>query len=172
MARFTVKELTANIAKIKTAGAQLQALVHVTALGAMEHCREHGDVGPLSRLGQALPQMVRVKGYAAWVEAFAPIVIDRATLAAKLKKGWRPEDFKVDDAEAEPFWLHTLEKEPTAVTAEAILKYLTNLVTPKATAGREPRPVSPKAKLVAENLLSKFSQAEIYAIETLARQAE
>lgn len=140
--------LSRKIGSIRTRGKKLDADIHLSAVSCLYHASLCGDTTLLSRLCQAMPRGARVKALCTWVEAFAPIKIDRKTLKAKVRKGWTAEEFKIGEADATPFWDFTTETEPKDFTVDALVAMLTRIAkgnTAKSPADAETKQAALKA---------------------------
>jgi len=121
-----------SIDTIATKGKTLDNLIHRTAVSCLYHAREHGDVTLAERLMEAMPKSSRRKAMGTWIEDHAPLegkISDtKSGVSITLKKGRKPEDFKLAEAAAVPFYEHTAEKNPRPMTlAQAIAAFGKNL---------------------------------------------
>jgi hypothetical protein len=143
------KTLSATITKIATAGRKLDTAIHQAAVSCLWHAREHGDVTLYNRLTDAMPKGSRVKALHVWAAAFAPISVGQK--GAALAKGWQADQFKLDEAEATPFWEYTTEKNPAPLTVEKLVAWLKS----RATSDDEAK-VTPEAREAAAKMLAAF----------------
>lgn len=119
-----------TIAKIKSRSSKVQADIHVVAVSALTYVRDHGDTTIGSGLLEALPNGVRVNALAYWFGHFsggkARYAFNKNTSKwdCKLPKERTVEDFDIDGAENTTFADLTVEKEPTTLTLDALVKYV------------------------------------------------
>lgn len=144
------KKLGTAIQSIARRGKKLDQDIHIAGVSCMYHMAMHGDVTLTERLIDAMPKSSRRKALMVWFESFTPVNIDRVEGKVKLKKERSGEDFKVEAAEAQPFWDFTQEKEPSPITVASIRSYLTRVA--EGNAGKAP--VEQEAKDAARELLA------------------
>jgi hypothetical protein len=64
------------IVSIHARGQKLQADMHRVACSVLSHAFEHGDIRPLAKLLQAMPESSRSNALRAWSEHFGPVRYD------------------------------------------------------------------------------------------------
>lgn len=147
--------------------------MHRVLLSGLYHARECGDTGYLARALDSLSDgSVRTKRIADWIIAHCPVAQDDEgnPKLSRLADGWKmklvseqdgrtPEMFKLEDAEAAPWWTFTPVKEAVEFTAEDLLAYLGKIVDNKS----KLRTVSPEVKEMAER--AKQTVANIIMVE-------
>lgn len=122
------------IDKIRKMGGTLDELVHDTAYQCLVHASAHGDPVLLTRLFYALAKSADRKKFTAWVKGHSPISLVRVevdgvkTEAYRIKKGWKEDDFLLDEAKETPFWdFATKAGAPREFTLETLCKRLATL---------------------------------------------
>lgn len=80
-----------------------------TAVQVLLHAQKHGDVGLCQRLYESIggnTGAIRGESMKLWFGAMAPIRVKRTDghLVWSLKKGWKADDFKMQEAVDKPFW--------------------------------------------------------------------
>ena len=130
----TAPQVKASIKTIATAGAKLQTSIHETAIQCLMHAKQHGDVTLLASLLDAMPRSTRREDFKTWVFAFAPIAISFDKKQGKhVCKGVNITDednWKLEEAEATPFWELTVDKASQQFyTPEQLVKALQSLAS-------------------------------------------
>ena len=119
------KSITRKITSIRTRGRKLDADIHTTALSCVYHAEQHGDVTLAERLMDSMPNGSRVKSLAVWLEDFFPMSVKKdkesGNWKVSLKKDRSAEDYQYEKAEADPFWQHSVERDPRPLTVEQVL---------------------------------------------------
>ena len=127
----TTAQVKGAIKTIAKAGAKLQESIHETAMQTLMHAKQHGDVTLLASLLDAMPRSTRREDCKTWVFAHAPIAIAYNKKENKhVCKGVNITDegnWKLEEAEATPFWKFTEDKASTVYTPENLLKALQGL---------------------------------------------
>lgn len=147
------KALGAAITKIGLAGKKLDAAIHRAAVSALAHAHKSGDACFVEKLLNVMPKGSRIKGLIAWVRDHAPVDIrtKNGEFLASNRKGWKPEEFKLAEAAATPYWEHTVEKDPTPLTVARLVAYLKNKADP------ENKRVEDDARALASKMLAVLS---------------
>ena len=127
-------KVTASIASIDGRGKKLDADIHKTGVSCMYHAQQFGDVTLMQNLIMALPKSARRKGFIAWVDAHMPVAAetDNKTGAVTLSKDRTEADFKLDGAEASPFWMFTKEPNVVPLTLNGMIAAFRKQVTKAA----------------------------------------
>lgn len=102
--------------------------IHVLACQDLLHCATHGDVSLMKHLYDTLGGdkggPARTATIKQWFVLMSGDQLTAAKGEWKLKKGWKPEGFKLEEAENTPFWTLNPEKEQSKLSLEAILGML------------------------------------------------
>lgn len=108
------RALQKRIVSIGRRGAKLDRDIHETEIDCLAHASEHGDISLLTELYHAMPNGSRRKAMAQHAKDHAPVKTTGkdSELAFRMRKGWQADQFKLDEAEATPFWEYTKEPEP------------------------------------------------------------
>jgi len=117
------------IASIAKRGRTLDKDIHTVASYGIAHARDHGDLTILNKLYVAMPKSGRREGLKAWVREFAPVKWnkDKEQFAMVSKKNL-PENWKVEEAHATPFWEFEGSREVAAadITVERLMNSFAN----------------------------------------------
>lgn len=130
-----VAGITTAIGQIRTNSAEVQVLIHETAVSVLAHVRDHGDTTLAVRLANAMSSGTRREGLAAWFLKFSGEQMRLSSKdgdwTCKLKGGWSKDLFDVEGSMAVDFG--DLTKEPVqakalnlAALVKAIQKFTTN----------------------------------------------
>lgn len=121
-----VGQLTAEIRTMARTARELDSQLHVLGCSALNHAatKGAGDASLLTMWFQGLPKASRAKGAAVWLEGMGPLTVDRKTGVVRVKRGWKPEDFRIAAAIATPFWGHTSEREPGEMDLESFKRFI------------------------------------------------
>lgn len=129
-----VAGISSAIATIRTNSADVQALIHETAVSVLAHVRDHGDTTLAVRLANAMSSGTRREGLAAWFYKFSGdqmrLTVTDGAWSCKLKNGWSKDKFDVEGSMEVDFG--DLTKEPAAlkaVTLEALMKAVRKFTT-------------------------------------------
>lgn len=99
----TQTAINAEIKALHVIGATYQQRVHVLACSVLAHVGKHGDTRPVtamvSKMIEAMPDMVRVNSLKAWFEAFGKITFDKDVAGYAKSKTQR-----LGEAMEKPFW--------------------------------------------------------------------
>lgn len=149
--------IESNIGTISTTGAAFQALVHETAVSCLSHIAQHGDTRLATKLMNAMPKGARREGLAVWFQKFSSkklnFRLDPEThlYVAKLHADRAVSDFKVEDADATPFWEASKEVRPGRTFGiEQLLAELRRKAMGGNNADGTPKVDEPTRKLCAE----------------------
>lgn len=115
------KKLGTAIASIKKRGAKLDTDIHLCAVSCLYHAKEHGDVTLMTRLVDAMPKSGRRKALIHWVNEHSMLGYVEGEQQFRMTKS-KSKSWKMEAAEATPFWEFTTEKAPTALTIEQLVK--------------------------------------------------
>lgn len=129
------KKLNTAIKSIATRGKKLDADIHLCAVSCLYHAQEHGDVTLLTRLVDAMPKSGRRKALIHWACEHGKLAYKEKEQAFNLDKG-KSKSWKLAAAEATPFWEFTVEKAPSDVTLEGLVKMVHNKIVKGKEDGR------------------------------------
>jgi hypothetical protein len=130
-----VAGISSAIATIRTNSAEVQVLIHETAVSVLAHVRDHGDTTLAVRLANACSSGVRREGLAAWFLKFSGnqmrMTFKDGSCVCALKAGWTKDLFDVEGSMAVDFGDLTKEKSQEkaldlAKLIAAIKKFTTN----------------------------------------------
>lgn len=129
-----VAGITTAIGQIRTNSAEVQVLIHETAVSVLAHVRDHGDTTLAVRLANAMSTGTRREGLAAWFLKFSGEQMRLSSKdgewTCKLKSGWSKDQFDVEGSMDIDFG--DLTKEPAAPKAldlAALVKMLKKFTT-------------------------------------------
>jgi len=119
MAKNTLSTQIAAVIRSQNTGAKK---LHAVLVACLNHANDHGDSGPLARLINGLKNTGnRQQGMLAWVELYTPLnraKTENGDVKFSLPKNEdKRRPWLIDDAEANPFWTATKEKEVKAYDA-------------------------------------------------------
>lgn len=118
---IAASSILSNIEKVKTSGAELDTLIHTTAVQCMLHAKEHGDVTLAQRLMEAMPKASRALALKDWYHKFSPMRLEgKVGILKATQKGYNA--FRVEEADAEPFWTEAEQPAKKPLTLAAMLK--------------------------------------------------
>lgn len=104
--------------------------VHILACEDLQHAMLHGDVSLCKHLYDALggqnPSHARTASLKAWFVLMSGEQMTAEKGDWKLKKGWKAENFKLEEAENTPYWSLAAEADPKHLTIEAMLNIMRN----------------------------------------------
>lgn len=125
--KVTFKAQVAKHIKIAAAYTKVATDVHLAACEDLLHASIHGDVSLCRDLYDKLGGAVSPARTATLKQWFMSMSGGQMTAEKdtwKLKKGWKPELFLLDQAEASPYWTMGGEVAPKEMSIEAFLKTL------------------------------------------------
>lgn len=115
-----VQGIDKAIAGLKSAGAKMDAQIHIVASSVLNHCSLHNDVTVVNRLVnelvEAMPKSSRINALKAWIEEFGNVRYDNEDKMFKFSKGKVADIVK---AVATPFWEFKPETEYKAFNLQA-----------------------------------------------------
>ena len=124
----TTAQVKSAIKSIKTTGAKLQQAIHETGMQCLHHAQQHGDTTLLASLVDAMPRSTRREDFKLWVHAHSPLTVSFNKKEGKHEvKGKNITDaanWKLEEAEATPFWDFTEDKPSKLYTPEAMMHAL------------------------------------------------
>lgn len=122
-------ELRKAIKSVATSASKVNARIHVVAVSCFAHVRDHNDWTPAAMLLNALPTGTRVKALAYWFKYFSNGKLtfsknDEGEYRGHLAKDRNRNDFDVDNAWLTPFGDLTVEKSPSVLTTDKLIKLI------------------------------------------------
>lgn len=117
----------ADIKLVIAAAGTLQTRIHELALECLEHAMVHGDCTLIALLIAEMPKGQRVKTLKSWVEIYSPVRWGGGGKIGLVKvQDGKEVVFRLEDAARDPYY-NTEEKNPTALTLEAIINIVKRL---------------------------------------------
>lgn len=128
-ALLQTNDIKTAIKWIKTTGKKFDNKVHETAVQTIMHAQQHGDVTLVQSLLNAMPKSGRAEALAHWVREFTPLTVlgKAGNFSVKLSKK-SVREYKIDDAEATPFYELTADMVVTAYTLQTMHKQLATIL--------------------------------------------
>jgi len=169
MSRMTLLNQTDNAKLIDAVckGSQtLAADIHLAAVSALDHIREHSNYTGALQLLNGLHNGVRVKALAEWFKGFSngkfsPGLNPKTKVwQAELAKDRADGDFDIEGAEVTTFAEFTVERDPVTLTVDKLVKGLKRTATNSGTFPNTSIPkVSDEARVMALKIV-QFIESE------------
>jgi len=102
-----VEMIKRNTIIIKKVGIKQDNMIHVTAVGCLNHIEEHGDISLLNNLLDALPRSGRLQGFVIWC-----VDHGKVDYVSQTNKFTYNKAKKTKTEGILPFWLYTKEVKP------------------------------------------------------------
>jgi hypothetical protein len=114
--KLTVAEIKANIVTIAKNAAELNILVHDTAMGILHHAKAHGDATLAQALVMCLPSTLRRTQLIGWFSDYSPLALKNdadwpGKVIKKAKIGER--GYLIADADKKPWYVRADENKET-----------------------------------------------------------
>lgn len=109
------KKSLANINKMigNIKRSKINQMIHECAMAIIRHAVEYGDHSKMVELKKALPSSIRISDFNTWVVYHTPLNWDIKEGKYKKVKS-KDRTWKVEEADATPFWVFTEDKEEIA----------------------------------------------------------
>lgn len=152
--------LATRITALRGNAKNVQDEIHTLAVSCLGHVRDHGNTTLMVSLLNALPKGVRCEALAVWVGEFSgkklTLKLVKGVYSAKLDKARVPEDFRLEDADATPFYELTKEKRPGETLS---MEKLVAWIRKKANDDTEYDDGTPKVSMEARDLAAELCAA-------------
>lgn len=111
--------------QIISAAGKLGDMLHTHMCECLLHASKHGDVTLAEKLYKELPDGQRKESIKLWFGKMGPITARQGVWS--LKKDWKPEMFKLEEAEKSPFWVEFgSERAPQVFSVASLINMLKN----------------------------------------------
>lgn len=164
---LTVSEANEKIASIRQSARVLQSDIHVVAVSALAHTRDHGDWTVFASLLNALPSGQRVATLAKWVNVFSGKQLsffrdkkNGNVWSGKLTPKADADKFDVDGAMATEYGDLEEEKVQSEITLEKLRVMVARIANNRGTNKDGTRRVSDKVIAIASKCVALIDDAK------------